>query len=196
MNNKKGLLIVSVFLLILLVTTFTTAASPWKARLRIINQTGEEIYLTLIDEQGLINYQLKIPGEPFPPSIPTPTAGPKPTPEGTPTPTATPFDLEAFLEKNTTMFTIERKVYTTQIRACGVMVEGTMDLTTNLQLNLTPCLQMVHFENKQFLGEPTFEKPNWFRTPGTANWRFRYFLPEIDLKTFPQPNTTIIIEEE
>ena len=195
MNNKKGLLVVSVFLLILLVTIFTTAASPWKARLRIINQTGEEIYLTLIDEGGLINYQLKIGGEPLPPPTPTPITGPQPTPEeGTPSPTETPFDLEVYLAKNPTMFTIERKVYTAQIRACGVMVEGTMDLTTNLHLNLTKCLEMVHFENKQYMGEPTFEKPNWFRTPGMGNWRFRYFLPDIDLKTFPQPNDLIIIE--
>jgi hypothetical protein len=44
---------------------------------------------------------------------------------------------------------------------------------------------MLDFDAPRYLGEPTFEKPNWFLAPGMANWRFRYFLPEVDLNNYP-----------
>jgi hypothetical protein len=123
----------------------------------------------------------------MPDPTPVPTPGPKPTkdPNSKPTATATPFNIEQFKKENTTLFTIERKIYEARLIGCGVVMDGTMDLTTNLHLNITPCMDMIRYDDPKYLGEPTFEKPNWFRAPGMGNWRFRYFLPEVDLDNYP-----------
>ena len=188
MKNRKSVFIIFSLIAITLTLLLLTAASPRKARLGIINQTGDEIFLVLTDQEtGLIAYNLRIPGAPMPDPTSTPIAGPKPTknPNVTPTTTATPFDIDRFKDENTTLFTIERKVYSARLVACGVVMDGTMSLNTNLQLNITPCYDMLDYERPRYLGEPTFEKPNWFLAPGMANWRFRYFLPDVDLKTYP-----------
>jgi hypothetical protein len=187
MLKRNGTLVFTIVMILLAVLVFLTAASPWKARLRVINQTGNEIYLVLYDETGLIAYNLKIQGVPPPPPTPTPGDQPTPTPTGTPDPTATPFNRENFILENTTMFTLERKVYTAVLVACGVVMDGTLDLTTNVKLNLRPCEQMVQLGRRN--GEPTMEKPHFFQPPTGGTWRFRYALPEVDMETFPNlPN--------
>jgi hypothetical protein len=190
MKNRKTVFIIVSLLVLTLILIFLTAASPNKTRLRILNQTGEEIFLVLTDkETGLIAYNLRIPGEPMPDPTQTPTAGPKPTkdPSATPTILPTAFNIDRFKEENTTMFTMERKSYYARLVACGVVMDGDINLTTNLHLNITPCYDMLNYDAPKYLGEPTFEKPNWFRTTGMANWRFRYFLPDIDMQNYPEP---------
>jgi hypothetical protein len=188
MKTSKIVLMITLLVLVFLFL-FLTAANPWKARLRIINLTGDEIFLVLSDDTGIVYSNLRIPGQPTPPPTPTPDPDYKPTPGVTPQPTATPFDLYQFRSNNTTMFTIERKVYYARLVACGVVMEGTMDMTTNLHLTITDCFRMVRYDNPQYLGEPTFEKPNFFRAPGMGNWRFRYFLPKVNMDKYPfEPN--------
>lgn len=171
---------------VFLTAMITIAANPWKARLRIINQTGKEIYLVLADQEtGTITYNLRIPGEAE--LLPTPTANPdlKPDPGETPTVTPTPYTRDSWLENNTTLFTIERKVYYARLVACGVVMDGTIDLTTNLKLNITPCWAMLDPDSPKYHGEPTMEKPNWFEATGMANWRFVYQLPKVDVESYP-----------
>jgi hypothetical protein len=76
------------------------------------------------------------------------------------------------------LFTIERKVYEAQVYACGVTATGKIDLTRNLLLNFVACDQWWQTSHPRFLGEPSQEKPNWFMTPGMADWRFVF--PKID----------------
>ena len=135
MKNRKKLGILISLMALTLILLLLTAASPHKSRLRIINQTGDVVYLVLTDQEtGLLAYNLKIPGSPIPEPTSIPTEGPKPTqdPNVTPTVMPTPFDINRFREENTTMFTIERKVYNARLEGCGVVMDGTMDLSTNL----------------------------------------------------------------
>ncbi len=192
MKNSR-IMLIPFFVLIVFLLLALTAANPWKARLNIVNLTGKDIFLVLSDENGPVYSQLRIPGDPTPPPTPIPTQGPKPTPGGNPQPTATAFDLAQYRSDNTTMFTIERKVYFARLVACGVVMDGTMDLTHNLHLTITSCLDMVKYDSPKYLGEPMFEKPNFFRVPGMANWRFRYFLPEVDLEVYPNGENVIPI---
>jgi hypothetical protein len=166
----------AILILLVLVLFILTAANPWQARLTVVNLTGDDVYLVLSDDSGIVYSNLKFPGDPTPPPTLAPTEGPKPTPGGKPIPTSTPFNQDLFRLDNTTIFTIERKVYQAQLTACGVVMEGSMDLTRNLHLTITDCFQMVQYDRDQYLGEPTFEKPNFFRAPGMADWRFRYFV--------------------
>jgi len=77
-------------------------------------------------------------------------------------------------DKPKTVFTIERDVYTdVEISACGYSAVGTMNLNRNLQLTFVPCDEMIRYEKPRFLGEPSLEKPNWFREPGMANWQWK-----------------------
>jgi len=136
-------------------------------------------------ETGLKKYYLRISGEPEPLPTPTPDVNYKPTPGVTPTVTPTLYYKEAWIENNTSMFTIEREIYYARIVACGVVMDGTIDLTRNLKLNITPCYSMLRYEDPRYLGEPSMEKPNWFRAPGMSLWRFQYTLPKVDLETYP-----------
>lgn len=190
MKINRGTLFILAILMIVVLVMGVTAANPWKARLRIINQTGDDIYLNLYDmETGLKQYYLRIPGVPEPDPTSTPDVRYTPQPDVTPTVTPTPFMREGWIDDNTTMFTIEREIYYARIVACGVVMDGTIDLTRNLKLNITPCWSMFRYEDPRYLGEPSMEKPNWFRAPGMALWRFQYVLPKIDLETYPNlPN--------
>ncbi len=141
-----------VLVLALVLFMFLTAASPFPARFTVINQTGSDIYIVLFDaDSGNPDYpQLKI------------------TKDGT---------VED-AERPTTVFTIERKVYDAQVYACGEVAMGKIDLTRNLQLNFVQCDEWGQTSHPRFLGEPSQEKPNWFLTPGMADWRFVF--PEIE----------------
>lgn len=77
-------------------------------------------------------------------------------------------------DKPRTIFTIERDIYTdVEISACGYSAVGTMNLNRNLQLTFVPCDEMIQYDKPRFLGEPSLEKPNWFREPGMANWQWK-----------------------
>jgi hypothetical protein len=190
MKTNRGTIFILAILVIIVALMGITAANPWKAKLRIINQTGDDIFLNLYDmETGLKKYYLRISGEPEPDPTATPDADFKPTPGVTPTVTPTPYLWEVWVENNTSMYTIEREIYYARIVACGVVMDGTMDLTRNLKLNITPCYSMFRYTDPRYLGEPSMEKPNWFRAPGMSLWRFQYVLPKIDLETYPNlPN--------
>ncbi len=131
---------------------FLTAASPYPARFTVINQTDEDIYIVLYDAKN---------GNPDYPQL-------RMTKDGT---------VED-AERPTTVFTIERKVYDAQVFACGEVAMGEIDLTRNLQLNFVACEEWWQTSHPRFLGEPSQEKPNWFLTPGMADWRFVF--PEIE----------------
>jgi len=71
-------------------------------------------------------------------------------------------------------FTIERDEYDAKVYACGLEVEGTIDLTRNLRLNFTPCYSMLQTDLPKYIGEPSMEKVNFYRAPGTADWQFKF----------------------
>jgi len=80
-----------------------------------------------------------------------------------------------------TVFTIDRDVYkNVEITACGKTAVGTMDLNRNLKLTFTSCDQMIRSDKPQYLGEPSMEKPNWFKAPGMANWQWKFTPPSKD----------------
>jgi hypothetical protein len=155
---------------IMILSTILIAANPWPARLTIINQTGDNLYIWMFEdpEKEMLKYYMGIEG----------TTLPRPIPDH--------FNFSAFRKENTTVFTVDRQVYTVWLMGCGVMMEGKLDMSSNVQLNITPCEDMVRYENPRYLGEPTLEKPNWFRSPGAANWRFKYILPKVNLATYPE----------
>lgn len=161
MKSKRGITLLILTILLILSTTLV-AASPWPSRLTIINQTGDNIYLWLFhdDEKTILDYYLVAEGEPLP----------RPIPFG--------FNFAQYRKDHTVTYHINRAVYTAWIMGCGVMMEGKMDVKKgNLQLNITPCSDMIRYDDPRYLGEPTLEKPNWFREPNMLNWRFKYILP-------------------
>ena len=136
----KKLILVTMVLVVL--GAALIAANPWKARLDIINKTGENVYIRMRYPYTWLTARY--------------TDG----------------------QTTKTRFTIERDIYQdVEITACGVTAVGTMNLERNLRLTFTSCDQMFHSDKPQYLGEPGFEKPNWFRTPGMAGWQFKYILP-------------------
>ncbi len=126
--------------------TFLTAASPFPARFTVYNQTGSDIFIRLTDVKT---------GNPDYPLL-----------------TVTKDGTVKDAERPTTIFTVERKVYEAQVFACGVNATGKIDLTRNLLLNFVACDQWWQTDHPRFRGEPSQEKPNWFLTPGMADWRF------------------------
>lgn len=140
MYKPIGIVIVMSLIVLLLV-----AANPWPARLTVINQTGEDIYISMD----------------YPYTWLVVKAG----------------DDLLDEEKPTTIFTIERDVYDARVIACGMTAVGKIDMSRNLRLNFTACDQWYQDTTPKYLGEPSQEKPNWFRTPGTADWQF-YYEPE------------------
>jgi hypothetical protein len=158
---------------ILVVAMFAlTAANPFPARLSMINQTGENIYLYLRDSKGELVYYLTITGKAQPDNWLSLSMS----------------DREQFRKDNTSDFTIERETYAAEIYACGLVMEGKMDLTRNLQLNITPCEDMLRTDAPRYKGEPSMEKPNWFLEPGMSDWRFKFIPLEVAPKDYP--NTT------
>lgn len=129
-----------------LVVLLLVAANPWPARLTVINQTGEDIYISM--EYPYTWLVAKADEDP------------------------------ADDEKPTTLFTIERDVYDVRVTACGMTAVGRIDMNRNLRLNFTACDQWFQDSAPKYLGEPSQEKPNWFRTPGTADWQFIYSLED------------------
>lgn len=71
-------------------------------------------------------------------------------------------------------FHIEKDVYNAIVTACGETSSGVMNLEGNLKLNFTRCELWHDTDSKKYLGAPTLEKPNWNKSPGTAEWRFQY----------------------
>lgn len=172
-KHNTGTLIV---MILMILSTTLVAVSPWPSRLTMINQTGDNIYIWLFedDEKTLLNYYFVVEGEPLPRPIPV------------------NFNFAQFRKDHTETFHIERKFYTAWILACGVMMEGKMDVEKgNLQLNITPCSDMIQFDKPRYLGEPTLEKPNWFFQPNMDKWRFKYILPSAKemakFNEFPEP---------
>ena len=71
-------------------------------------------------------------------------------------------------------FTVERDVYDAKVYACGLEVSGTIDMSRNLHLNFTPCYSMMQTDLPKYIGEPSMEKVNFYRSPGTADWQFKF----------------------
>jgi hypothetical protein len=165
MKNKRYTLVIAVLVLVVFAATML-AANPFKARFRIINQTEDDIYIILQSQRD--------DGEIYPQLIAF---------------ALKPEEVEEKLEEleedpkelYTTEYTIVRDVYEARVIACGYVAEGTMDLRTNLRLNFTQCEQMPNYTTKKYLGEPTMEKPNWFRAPGMINFRFVYEVPPMKI---------------
>ena len=94
------------------------------------------------------------------------------------------YFLTATVQGNTTeyhksLFDVSRKKYDTKVTACGVTVEGTMDLNSNLKLVFTECLKMIQYLHPQYWAEPGFEKPNFYHQFEWVNWKFQYEVPVI-----------------
>lgn len=140
MYKSIGIIAVLSFVALVLI-----AANPWPARLTVINQTGEDIYISM--EYPYTWLVVKADDE---------------TDDN---------------DKPTTIFTIERDVYDARVIACGMTAVGKIDMNRNLRLNFTPCNLWYQVDTPKYLGEPSQEKPNWFRTPGMADWQF-YYSPE------------------
>ncbi|MCK4976886.1 MAG: hypothetical protein KAS36_08140 [Anaerolineales bacterium] len=85
-----------------------------------------------------------------------------------------PYSWLVVAPGTTTEFHIEKGVYNALVTACGETASGVMDLEHNLKLNFTACDLWANDDTPKYLGEPTMEKPNWFKSPGTAEWRFQY----------------------
>ena len=43
-----------------------------------------------------------------------------------------------------------------------------------IMLTFPPCEEMFRTDKPKYLGEPSMEKPNWFRAPGMADWQFKF----------------------
>lgn len=85
-----------------------------------------------------------------------------------------PYSFLVVKPGTTGKFTIARDDYSGVVTACGKTKSVTMDLNHNLKLNFTPCAAWGDKYAPKYLGEPTQEKPNWNRSPGSADWRFDY----------------------
>jgi hypothetical protein len=125
-----------------LVVLILAAANPWLARLTVINQTGEDIYISMDYPYTWLTVKAD--------------------------------DDLGDDEKPKTIFTIERDVYNARVFACGMTATGKINMDRNLRLNFTPCELWPQTDTPKYLGEPSQEKPNWFRTPGMAEWQFYY----------------------
>lgn len=75
--------------------------------------------------------------------------------------------------EDTTVFAIERGEYPAVVTYCDITHDGTMDLTTNLRLIFTECTGLNAPQLPKYMGEPSMEKVNWYRTPPT-NFQFQY----------------------
>ena len=70
-----------------------------------------------------------------------------------------------------------KDIYQAEVFACGMRAKGEIDLTRNLKLNFTACDDMAEYWRPKYHGEPSMEKPNWFKGPGMSEWRFVYGVP-------------------
>lgn len=163
-RRNKVIKYLLVCLVLIFIMSSLMAVNPWKARFRVINQTGKDIYIILTpeDEDGQYYTQLVVPAFAI-------------DPEDEEAKKAIESSKEAYM----TMFTIVRGKYEAQVHACGYIAEGKMDLTTNLKLNFTECRSMKDPYSKKYHGEPTMEKPNWFLAPGLKSFRFIYDVPPV-----------------
>ena len=170
---KQRLILLTLTLLILFSLVMIAAANPWKAQFKVRNQTPEDIYLILypaLEEEGIIYPQLRVDAFDLEESE------------------KTLYDRDELVELQSTRFTIVRDVYKAEVQACGMRAVGTIDLTRNLKLNFTPCEDMASYWKPKYLGEPSMEKPNWFRAPGMSDWRFVFQVP-------PEPVDYEFVEE-
>jgi hypothetical protein len=68
----------------------------------------------------------------------------------------------------TRLFTVQRGDYDHVTGACGMTVEGTVDLSSNVQLRFMPCTGLLGNH-----GAPTLEKINLLLPP-PLRWRFQF----------------------
>lgn len=162
--TKKRIILLTFTILIVFSLVFTAAANPWKARFKVRNQTEQDIIIILvpIEEEGEYYSQLVVPAYNV---------------EDENEAARAIKDIEELRENQSTKFTIERSLYEAEVFACGMRAKGTIDLTRNLKLNFTPCEDMAEYWRKKYHGEPSMEKPNWFKGPGMSEWRFVYGVP-------------------
>lgn len=75
--------------------------------------------------------------------------------------------------EETTTFAIERAEYPAIVTYCEITNDGTMDLNTNLRLVFTECTGLNAPHLPKYMGEPSMEKVNWYRTP-PMSFQFQY----------------------
>lgn len=75
--------------------------------------------------------------------------------------------------EETTVFAIERDDYPAIVTYCDITNDGTMDLNSNLRLIFTECTGLNAPQLPKYMGEPSMEKVNWYRTP-PMNFQFQY----------------------
>ena len=68
----------------------------------------------------------------------------------------------------TSVFTVEREEFVRQTWACGLYGKGTLDMSSQVKLNFTPC--GIGAVNS---GEPTQEKVSLYDSPGGMYWRYQ-----------------------
>jgi len=161
--KKQRIIMVVVTSLFILAVFSLIAANPWKARFKVINLTDADIFIILQSESE--------DGTDYPQLI----ARTAPKRDKVEVVSDNPNDK--IREDATTLFTIDRDTYMAEVVACGMRARGIIDLTRNLKLNFTECEKMAQWGTPKYHGEPSMEKPNWFKAPGMINWRFVYEVP-------------------
>lgn len=68
----------------------------------------------------------------------------------------------------TSLFTVEKGEYIRQTWACSLHAQGTLDLSSQVKLNFTPCDQEA-----VNAGEPTQEKVSLYDSPTSTLWRYQ-----------------------
>ena len=140
------------------------AANPWKARFKVINQTQQDIYLILKSMEKDGEYYPQLVVRRF-------------NVEKEDEADRVVIDEDDLRANQTTKFTIVKDIYEAEVFACGMRAKGEIDLTRNLKLNFTACDDMAEYWRPKYHGEPSMEKPNWFKGPGMSEWRFVYGVP-------------------
>ena len=170
--NKRRVLLIVITVLFILSAVALSGANQWRAKFNVRNRTGEDIYIILQSqsEDGTDYPQLIAYGH---------------VPEEDEDGDVIMTDEDEIKASETTKFTIDRDYYAAEIIACGMRASGEIDLTRNLKLNFTECEKMAQYWTPKYHGEPSMEKPNWFKAPGMIDWRFVYEVPPEELDYTP-----------
>ena len=163
--KKQRVILVVITLLFILAVFSLIAANPWRARFKVINLTDADIFIILHPESE--------DGTDYPQLI----ARTAPEQDEDEDEVVSDNPTDEIREDATTVFTIDKDTYTAEVIACGMRAQGTIDLTRNLKLNFTECEKMAQYWTPKYHGEPSMEKPNWFKAPGMIEWRFVYEVP-------------------
>jgi len=78
------------------------------------------------------------------------------------------FYYLTIMPETTQKFTVERDVYKRTTWACGYASVGTLDLSSQIKLNFTPCELTAPNQ-----GEPTQEKVSLYDSPTGLKWRYQ-----------------------